>query len=102
MAIKELHLGDVGTIIRVTVMEDGEVVPIDSATVKKIKFTKPSGTIVLKDAEFTTDGTDGKLQYITLANDLDELEVWEARPYVELTAWKGHGTKFSFRVNAVE
>jgi hypothetical protein len=36
----------------------------------------PSGNAKTKTASFTSDGTDGKIQYITVEGDLDEIGTW--------------------------
>ena len=68
-AAETVHIGDVGTIFEVTVVESGAALDISSATTKEIIFTKPKGTKVTKVAAFTTDGTDGKVQYQSQAAD---------------------------------
>lgn len=59
--------------IEITVVEDTTAVNISSASTKQYIIQKPSGTIVTKEADFVNSGTDGKLKYITIAGDLDEL-----------------------------
>jgi hypothetical protein len=54
---------------------DEQNVPIDisGATILRIYVEKPSGVIGYWDADFYTDGRDGKLQFITTSeDDLDE------------------------------
>lgn len=92
-AIDDLHVGDEGTIIRLEFKDGASVVDISTATVWKIKFKKPSGVVVTKDAVFTTDGSDGLIQYVTeagAANILDEAGEWEIQGYIEMPSWKGH------------
>jgi hypothetical protein len=63
----------IGLKILVTVKEDDVAVNISGVTTKNIVITKPDGTTVLTcAASFTTDGTDGKIQYVTVADDLDQ------------------------------
>jgi len=64
-----MRAGDIGTVLTFTVKEDNAVVDISSATVKNIVKVSPGGgenTIALG---FSTDGTDGKLTYVTVAGD---------------------------------
>lgn len=84
--MSDVRIGDVGVIFRLTVKEDGVVVDIATATVtKEIKFVSPNGTVKTKDATFTTDGTDGKLEYPSIAADLDECGQWRMQAHVALT-----------------
>ena len=63
MAANEIHMNDVGTKFLVTVTDGTTAVDISSATTKQLIFQKPSGTKLTKATAFTSDGTDGKMQY---------------------------------------
>lgn len=76
MAANEIHVGDIGTVLRRTVQDNGDVVDISGATTKQILLKGPSGALKTKTASFTTDGTDGQLQWTTILNDLDEAGQW--------------------------
>jgi hypothetical protein len=97
MAADEVHVGDVGTTFILTVT-DGTAVDVSGATTKQILFGKPNGSTVTKTAAFTTDGTDGKVQYSTVANDLDMAGVWNIQAYVVLAAGSWHSDVTSFVV----
>ena len=74
MAADEIHQYDIGTRFEITLKDEGnspEIVDVSTASVTEIIFKKPDGNTVTKTAGFTTDGTDGKIEYTTLANDLD-------------------------------
>tara|TARA_Y100000310_G_scaffold318630_1_gene372953 strand:- start:433 stop:741 length:309 start_codon:yes stop_codon:yes gene_type:complete len=72
MAANEIHINDVGTKFLVTVTDGTSAVNISSASTKQLIFKKPSGTKLTKTAVFNTDGTDGKMYYNAIADDLDE------------------------------
>jgi hypothetical protein len=40
-------------------------------------FLKPSRALLRKNAQLTTDGTDGRMQYVTASGDLDEDGQWK-------------------------
>ncbi len=83
--IEEVHKDDIGTVIVVTVKDGATVVDISGATTKNIKLKKPvSSTVLTKAAAFTTDGTDGKIQYTSIAGDLDEIGVYNVQAYIIL------------------
>jgi len=86
MAANEVHLNDVGTVFVVTVKDDTTAVDISAATTKQIIFMAPDGGKLTKAATFTTNGTDGKMQWTTVANDLDEPGTWKIQGKVVLTA----------------
>lgn len=77
------RVGDVGTAVQLTMFERDPVTAevaaadISAATALALKFRKPDGTVVTKTAAFVTDGTDGLLQYVTQAGDLDAAGRWQ-------------------------
>lgn len=96
-----IHVGDVGTIFRLTIVEnDGTtVVPVQTATVKKILFKKSDGTKVSKTAAFYTDGSDGIIQYTGLAGEIDKAGVWYMQGYVEMPSGKFYSETVRFVVH---
>ena len=61
-------------------------------------FKKPDGTTVTKDTLFYTDGSDGKVEYTTVANDLSDVGRWWLQGYFELPTGKWHTSWYSFQV----
>lgn len=94
----EIHVGDIGTVLRVTVNDAGVARDVSSATVKRILLKKPDGTTLTKDAAFTTNGGNGQIQYATANGDLDQAGTWQIQAYVELTGWSGHTDAEEFEV----
>ncbi len=93
MASGEIHVNDVGTIFELTVYDtvnDLSVVKnISSASTLTVKFLKQDGTVMTRNGVLTTDGSDGKFQYTTVAGDLDKIGGWRIQGYVVLPsgAW---------------
>lgn len=81
---KEIHVGDVGTHLVVVFTSGSLPEPVDTATTKEIWLEKPNGTTVSKTAAFVTDGTDGQIEYITIAGDIDQAGTWKIQGYVEM------------------
>lgn len=100
MAANEVHVGDIGTVFRLTIYDDTTLANLSGATTKQILFSKPSGMLLTKTAVFTTDGTDGKIQYVTVAGDLDEAGQWTIQGYLVLSTWTGHTDKHHLSVYA--
>jgi len=94
-----VHNGDVGTIFRLTIKDTaGAAIDVSTASVKYIYFQDPSGVKTQKTAAFYTDGTDGKIQYTTVAGDIDEVGTWMVQGYVETSLGKFWTEKDSFKV----
>lgn len=72
----------IGVRIQVTIMEDNSPVDISAVTTKQIVFKKPDGTVTTETATNVTDGTDGKIEYRTVAGFLNVAGEWKAQGYV--------------------
>jgi len=97
----EIHRLDVGTVFEVTLMDGSSVVNISTATTKEIYFQLPNGTKLTKSASFTTDGTDGKLRYTTVADDLSLAGGWRIQAHIITPAgqWRSDLGKFKVYEN---
>ena len=85
MAANEIHVNDIGTVFEVTLLDEGsspQIVDLSTATVKELIFKDPAGTSTTQTAAFTTDGTDGKIQYTTLTGDLDTAGLWYLQAHI--------------------
>lgn len=92
MAAEEIRKDDVGTVFKLEIKDqDGAVVNVSGTSVPKdIIFRKPNGTILTKTASYTTDGSDGFIQYTTGSGDLTPVGNWEYQGFVSINAgsWK--------------
>lgn len=101
----DVQVGSIGLVIELTVKEKNEatglydIVDISSATVKNFYIKKPDKTIVIKTADFVTDGSDGKLKYVTIANDLDMRGLWYIQAYINSPGFNGRSTIIELFVN---
>lgn len=96
----DAHYGDVGTAIIMTITVDDVPLNVSTATGMHILLRKPDGTVVEKDAIFVTDGTDGKIQYITLANDLNAVGKWKVQCHLTFPSGDWHSSVDDFQVDA--
>lgn len=95
----EIHLNDIGTAFRLTILDcDAVAIDISSAITKEILFQKPDGTSITQTATFLTDGTDGIVQYVTIANDLDQTGKWKIQAKVTLPTGTWSSNIETFRV----
>jgi hypothetical protein len=95
----QLRKYDIGSIIRVTVKENGVVFNASAAIGKTMKLKKPSGAVMERPAEFQTDGVDGIVMYTTVENDLNEVGPWTGQVFLDFAASaKWHTEPWSFTV----
>ncbi len=79
MANKIARIRDSGVPLIVEVTEDGVAVDISAATTTEILLRRPRGGTKREAATFTTDGTDGKVEFTTDATTLDTVGIWEVQ-----------------------
>ena len=60
-------------------------------------FHKPSGAMT-KTAVFTTDGTDGKLEWTTIAGDLTPWGTYSVQAKLTMPGFTGRGKRATFEV----
>lgn len=101
-AFEFLQKDAIGAQIQVTVVEDDVIVDLSTATTKTLYFRKPNGTTVSKTADFVTDGTDGKLKYVTESAFLDMAGMWNIQAYVQFPGggYAGRGAVGLFLVES--
>jgi len=69
--VDEIHVKDAGTKMTFTVRSAGKILDLSTATAKTAIFDKPrENNIFQKDLIFVTDGTDGKVRYVSEENFL--------------------------------
>ena len=94
----EIHKNDIGTLFKMTIVDqDGAVVDLSSDPSPELKF-KHGSQVQTKVATFTTNGTDGKIQYTTVSGDLNQKGNWTMQGHVILTSGEWHTTKVHFKV----
>jgi hypothetical protein len=83
MAKNEVHKNDVGTVFEFTVKDGSVVVDLSAATIS-VKFRKPNGTVLTKTGVLLNDGTDGKMKYTTVLNDLSDAGDWSVQAVITI------------------
>lgn len=79
----EIHVGDIGTIFRITIKDGDAIVDVSSVDSKIIYLQKPSGTTLTKTATLYTNGTDGVIQCVAENGDLDEAGTWQIQAKID-------------------
>jgi hypothetical protein len=95
-----IHVGDIGTVFMIPIVEEDGISPIDisGCTVRKILFKKSNGVKISKDAIFATDGKDGIIQYTGIDGDIDISGYWHMQGYIELPSGKFYSEITRFKV----
>ena len=83
---ENIHVDAVGIAFRATVEVSGSPYNISAATTKQLWFKKPDGTVLTKDADFVTDGSNGQIQYISTSGFLSIPGKWRMQGYVVIGA----------------
>ena len=87
------------TFVITVVDETGTAIDYSDATTLNIIFGVPDGTTLTKTAAFTTTGTDGKIQYVSIANDLTPAGTWTIQGRLRKTGLDVYTEIGTFTVN---
>jgi len=99
MSLSEMHVGDWGTVLTLTIKNQSDaIVDISTATAKSIIFKRPDGSTFTKAAAFVTDGSDGKITYTLADGDLDQPGFWGYKGEVTTSAYHYETSAASFDV----
>lgn len=99
--VEDLHVGDIGTKFTLTWKDENDVIiDLSTETTMLMRFMKPDRTFLEKEAVWPAgdDGTQGRMQYVLMADDLDDSGNWEVQGYVVITGWSGHSSRHKFKV----
>jgi len=68
----EIHVGDIGTQFKFTVLDGGSKVDLSEATLRQVTFRKPDDSTVTRTASVFGDGSEssGVMYYNSVAGDL--------------------------------
>ena len=99
MPANEIHLSDIGTKFLVTITDGSSAVDVSTASAKQIIIKKPSGSKLTASASFSRDGTDGKMYYNVVADDLDEAGSYKLQGKVIISAGTFYTDITSFKVH---
>jgi hypothetical protein len=99
MSANEIHAFDTIITFEVQILqEDNTIYPLNGAQVLEFHFQKPDGTIMIRPANYVTDGSDGKIKYTTNEMDLDQIGRWKYQIYIERGPVIKHSDVGKFRV----
>jgi hypothetical protein len=101
MTAREHQFDDVGIVFEAELLANpATALPLDisAATTLELLFQTPDGVLKTKTAVLSTDGTDGKLRYITVASDLDKIGTWRWQAHVAGPGYDLHSAVRTFAV----
>ena len=93
----KIRVGDIGTVVELTIADQDGIVDLTGATTKDFRFENALKTTFVKASTFVTDGTDGKLKYAFIASDLDVAGSWKVQAEIVLPSgtWTSGALSFS-------
>ena len=97
--MSDFHIGDTGTIVRFTIKDNGKILDLTGATVKKIRLKNKDKTVFEKDLEFYTSGSDGVVQFVSSGSDFSQKGAMQAQAYIEIPDWQGHTSKVDWTID---
>jgi hypothetical protein len=94
----QIHVDDIGTTLVGTVLDGGAAVDISSASSIQMIIKKPDQTSLTKTASLNSDGTDGKMKYVTVAGDIDQVGNYKIQGKVVLGSATYYSSVSTFKV----
>lgn len=99
----DIHVGDIGTAMVFQVVDQSNnIVDLSSASAMQVILKAPSWSSGQAfTAVWSTNGTDGKMQYVSIASTFSEPGTWQAQVYFAIGggAWKSDIVKFKVKAN---
>lgn len=97
----QIKVGDIGTVFEMALTDQDGVLDINLATTLEFNFKEPDDSTWTATASLTTDGSDGKLKYAFIADDLDQAGTWTAEAFIILPSGQWTSDCVTFAVAAV-
>lgn len=94
------HVGDVGTLISIQLLDGRNPVDLGAATGLIMIFRKPDRTCLQQVATLATDGSDGTCQCVMEEGMLDQSGTWGVQARVTLDTGEWHSDAIAFTVTS--
>jgi len=97
----EIHVNDIGTQLKITVLDGGSTVDLDSATLRQVELKKPDDTSVTRTASVFGggSGSSGVMYYNTVAGDFDQTGHYKLQGKVSLPSGTYYTDIYTFKVH---
>lgn len=89
---------DIGVKLLVTLTSNGLPFDVSSASLIQFLFKKPDQSVLTTTGSWNTTGTDGNVQYTSIANDFDQIGLWKYQVHIVMPGETLTSTQSSFRV----
>ena len=100
MSCNEIHEDDIGTRLLLTMNDCDGAIDISTASTKQLILEKPDGTTATETLSFLTDGSDGKVYYDFVLDDLDQVGSWGYQVKIVMTGtWRSNIVHFTVYPN---
>ena len=97
----ELHVGDVGTEITVSLVDGSEPVDLTGLTTTTIKIQRPDRTVVSITAAAVGSLVDGVIKGTVATGTFTVRGNYTIQAYLVIGTWSGHSQSAKIRVNEV-
>ena len=95
----KIRVGDENTNLEITLLENCDLpLNVQQATVMNITVARPDKTTFTRAASHTGNGTDGKINILSLTTDFTMSGTYYIQAYVETPGWNGHSDIGEFEV----
>lgn len=82
----DIHQSDYGTVIRITLVENGLPVDLTDLTTRQILLKNPTGTVFTKTASLASGVTDGMIKYTAESGLFEVPGTWQVQGRVAGTS----------------
>lgn len=99
----EIRLKDAPVRFTVTCKDPstGAAVDISLASALQFYFRRPDDSSFARTGSFTSNGSDGKVYYVTQSDEINQVGIWEYQLYVTLSGGVLHTEMGKFRVKPI-
>lgn len=88
--------------VTLTKQSDGKAFDVSTATLRKFVFRKPGvATPIERTATLVNTGSNGKVQYVWAAGELDKVGIWKYQLYVTFSDKLLHSQAGTFTVEDI-
>jgi hypothetical protein len=95
-----IQVGAQGLILEISLTNSGKPMNLALSTVRKITIKTPSGEKIQRDAILSSNGTDGKIKYLTQADDLKLAGTYQVQVFIATPDFSSYSSISSFNVSS--
>lgn len=82
MSANEIHKGDIGTVISITIKDSATAVDISGATTKYFVLQHPGSSLTTITANFTGSGTAGTINFTSTSSHFDTTGTFKLQVHI--------------------